>query len=71
MRLALLILGLLLATCVDVAFGLTPRTLCAFDFEERDRGNVEDTPVGWQKIEGSGLPRYIKGRAAARAIASI
>ncbi len=38
------------------------RTLRCFDFEERDAGNVEDTPLGWQKVEGSGMPHYLKGQ---------
>ena len=38
------------------------RVLRNFDFEERDRGNVEDTPVGWQKVEGPGLPQYVRGQ---------
>lgn len=38
------------------------RTLRQFDFEERDLGNVEDTPIGWQKVEGSGMPHYLRGQ---------
>ena len=37
------------------------RTLRTFDFEERARGNVEETPNGWVKVEGTGLPRYVHG----------
>lgn len=38
------------------------RVLCDFDFEERSRGNVEDMPFGWRKVEGEGLPQYVRGR---------
>ncbi len=37
------------------------RVLRRFDFEER-RYNVEDLPVDWEKIEGSGMPHYVNGR---------
>ena len=40
----------------------TSRTLRSFDFEERASGNVEDTPLGWVKVEGSGMPHYLKGQ---------
>src|SRR3954462_15893225 len=38
------------------------RTLRTFDFKERDRGNDEDTPAGWVKVEGPGLPHYLHGQ---------
>jgi len=38
------------------------RTLRTFDFEERAIGNVEDTPLGWVKVEGSGMPHYLRGQ---------
>lgn len=38
------------------------RTLRTFDFEERASGNIEDTPLGWVKVEGSGMPHYLKGQ---------
>lgn len=38
------------------------RTVRTFDFEEFDLGNVEDTPMGWVKVEGSGMPHYLKGQ---------
>lgn len=38
------------------------RVLKYFDFEERQRGNVEDLPMDWVKIEGPGLPHYVNGR---------
>lgn len=38
------------------------RVLKYFDFEERQRGNVEDLPMDWVKVEGSGLPHYVNGR---------
>lgn len=38
------------------------RTLRTFDFEERESGNVEDTPLGWVKVEGPGMPHYLRGR---------
>jgi hypothetical protein len=37
------------------------RTLQVFDFEERERGNVEDLPMDWLKVEGNGLPHYVNG----------
>ena len=42
------------------------RTLRTFDFEERERGNVEATPEGWIKVEGAGLPSYVGGRLDTR-----
>ncbi len=38
------------------------RKLKAFDFDERSRGNYEDTPMYWQRLAGPGLPRYSAGR---------
>ena len=40
---------------------MTLRAIRTFDFEERDRGNVEDLPAGWMKVEGPGLPRFVNG----------
>lgn len=37
------------------------RVLRIFDFEEQARGNVEDVPAGWVKVEGPGLPHYLRG----------
>jgi hypothetical protein len=37
------------------------RVLRSFDFEERERGNVEDVPMDWVKVEGPGLPHYVNG----------
>ncbi len=31
---------------------------CRFDFDERPRGNFEDVPMYWVRLEGDGLPRY-------------
>lgn len=33
-----------------------------FDFDERPRGNYEDTPMHWRRLEGPGLPAYSAGR---------
>jgi hypothetical protein len=38
------------------------RLLQVFDFEERSLGNVEDTPMHWQKVDGPDLPHYVVGR---------
>lgn len=40
------------------------RVLQHFDFEERQRGNLEDVPVDWVKVEGPGLPHYVDGKLA-------
>jgi hypothetical protein len=73
MRLVLLIfVWLLLLLCASAYAQTRPtpttradasglRTLRTFDFEERALGNVEDTPLGWVKVEGSGMPHYLKG----------
>lgn len=33
-----------------------------FDFDERTRGNYEDTPMHWERLDGPGLPAYSAGR---------
>jgi hypothetical protein len=38
------------------------RVLKTFDFEERRAGNVEELPMNWVKVEGSGLPHYVNGK---------
>jgi len=38
------------------------RVLRTFDFEERQLGNPEDTPMHWLKVEGPTLPHYVNGR---------
>ncbi len=48
-------------------FSLTPvraddRVLRFFDFDERAAGNVEDLPMHWSKVTGTGLPTYLQGR---------
>lgn len=55
---------ILLASLSLASTALADRTrvLRDFDFEERDRGNVEDIPEGWLKVEGPGLPQYVRGR---------
>ncbi len=40
------------------------RVVRQFDFEERGRGNLEDVPMDWVKIEGSGRPHYVNGALA-------
>lgn len=59
----LLILGLLTATLSAQPMELT-RTLKTFDFEERQRGNPEETPMNWDKVSGDGLPHYVVGKLA-------
>ncbi len=46
------------------------RVLKRFDFEERDRGNVEDIPMDWVKIEGPGMPHYVNGQLSTAAAVS-
>src|SRR3954454_5436900 len=55
------LIGLLPALAVAQPTGVT-RVLRTFDFEERRLGNVEDLPMNWTKVEGSGLPHYVNGR---------
>jgi hypothetical protein len=38
------------------------RTLRTIDFEERRLGNVEELPMHWLKLEGTGFPHYVNGR---------
>ncbi len=40
------------------------RVLRSFDFEERARGNPEDLPMHWSKVEGDNLPHYVNGTLA-------
>ena len=37
------------------------RILHRFDFEERDDGNYEATPMHWARVVGPGLPHYCRG----------
>ena len=37
------------------------RILHRFDFEERDDGNYEQTPMHWARVVGPGLPHYCRG----------
>ncbi len=38
------------------------RLVKRFDFNERPRGNFEDTPMHWRRFSGAGLPAYAFGR---------
>jgi hypothetical protein len=38
------------------------RLFKSFDFEERQLGNDEDTPMHWSRVAGPGLPHYVVGR---------
>ncbi len=49
------------AACLAQPAGVN-RVLRTFDFEERRLGNVEDLPMHWNKVDGSGLPRYVNGK---------
>ncbi len=40
------------------------RVLRSFDFEERAKGNAEDLPMHWTKVEGDNLPHYVNGTLA-------
>ena len=53
---------LLLAAGLSAAPHNATRVLRSFDFEERKRGNVEDLPMNWVKVEGQGYPHYVNGR---------
>jgi len=55
----LLIAGAALAQPAEVS-----RVLRSFDFEERARGNAEDLPMHWNKVEGDSLPHYVNGTLA-------
>ncbi len=39
-----------------------PRVLHVFDFEERDDGNFEETPMHFARVVGHGLPHWVRGR---------
>ncbi|HEY0008976.1 MAG TPA: hypothetical protein VGB55_09665, partial [Tepidisphaeraceae bacterium] len=62
MRTLILLIALLLAAHAGAQPSQVTRVIQSFDFEERGRGNVEDLPMGWSKLEGSGLPHYVNGR---------
>lgn len=36
------------------------RIVKRFDFDERDAGNNDRTPMNWSRVEGPGLPRYLE-----------
>jgi hypothetical protein len=57
----LLLVGALAAIAGAQPAAVT-RTLRTIDFEERRMGNVEDVPMNWVKLEGSGLPHYVNAR---------
>ena len=40
------------------------RLLRQFDFEERSRGNAEDVPMDWMKVEGPNFPHYVNATLA-------
>lgn len=60
----LLLLALLAGRAGAQAGSDVSRVVRQFDFEERDRGNVEDLPMDWIKVEGPGRPHYVNGRLA-------
>lgn len=63
MRRGLILLMILLLASPGVADGLPAgRVLRSFDFEEREAGNLEDTPMHWAKLEGPGLPHYVNAK---------
>ncbi len=37
------------------------RPVKLFDFDERRRGNFDETPAGWKQLAGPGLPAYSRG----------
>jgi len=49
---------------------LVSRVIRVFDFEERAAGNLEDVPMDWDKIEGSGRPHYVNGKLSTTFAAS-
>lgn len=36
------------------------RIVKRFDFDERDEGNNDRTPMNWSRVDGPGLPRYLE-----------
>ena len=38
------------------------RILHTFDFEERDDGNFEDTPMHFARVTGMGMPHWVRGQ---------
>ncbi|MBV8779914.1 MAG: hypothetical protein JO353_00820, partial [Phycisphaerae bacterium] len=60
MRIGIVLILLAAAAAARAADGAdSTRVLRTFDFEERRLGNVEDLPMDWGKVEGTGLPHYI------------
>jgi len=61
MRRIVMLIALLLVAPAFAGVGDQARVLRSFDFEEREQGNVEDVPMDWVKLEGSGMPHYVNG----------
>ncbi len=47
-----------------------PRVLRTFDFEERDDGNYEETPMHFARVVAPGMPHWVRGRLATDAARS-
>ena len=65
--LLLILLSLLSLLTPGVARADEGRILHRFDFEERDDGNYESTPMHWARVVGPGLPHWCLGRLSADA----
>ena len=62
MRNAPLPLMALIVLTIAAAPARAARLFKSFDFEERQLGNDEDTPMHWSRVAGEGLPHYVVGR---------
>ena len=48
--------------CAAVAGDGVFHVVKRFDFNERELGNYDDTPMYWQQVTGAGMPRYSGGK---------
>jgi hypothetical protein len=63
-RLLPFILCFCLTGVLQAAPAEVSRILRSFDFEEREKGNPEETPMNWSKVTGDQLPHYVNGQLA-------
>ncbi len=45
----------------DASAAFARRVVKTFDFNEKPLGNLEDTPMNWEKVDLSGFPHYVNG----------
>ncbi len=62
MRVLSFILALLACARVFAQPAEVSRVLSTFNFEERQLGNPEETPMYWAKVEGPAFPHYVNAR---------